>query len=829
MPYELVSVASCFHNILGSSGANSADCAKRTELLKAILNISKETSLGGPRRSKFRTLNSEETTYTPERVISLLNAGYSEICAGGAMIFTLPYNIIDELRTCNLNSAQSETMSPSIISDDASNHPCLDDNASIYFERMREERDCLRRKALNEYSPAHGDLVYRTLPPQLLCNSVFSSTKRAYFVVNNTTTPPSISIKVVDQMKLGDRFCHLPSRVYSLERVYNTHNSMEHRSPFVIGELIVICNNSSFTKSVHTWSSATTVYCKRHTQFDGSCCITASQGTTSYNTLHAHLRTEYTLQVHTKKILVSSYLMSWLRISNQNIFPVSESFFAEKMSINKLLSALQNYSKTIDRYKSLLTFNCSTDKQSSTERKSALIHQDLIGSLPSHVIELSNAYDFLVHPYCSLVANSPIPYVPSSIQARNLQRLLGDASDTCLNSQPRFSFANNCVVDVSPVFCCGSINENLMEESNKSCNKVPDNIRPDNTSQCTIVENRNAKLVKDEEPSVEPPSDATQSFPTYKALYEHLCHKITLSKTSQIKTHAKASITSLLSALAEATEPQIKREGSHASCSNNISTLEKCERRPKSQYVDGHTVDTLIHDLVYRELFGDPLKVCGLNDRYDYVLNYHYRRSFDGYFHFNHSQSNNCISPLNCSSDLLDQYNRLGFYNILNVMQRRYTQLAIHNPEIYALLKDFHTCKISIQLFIKMLSHVTDSLRAYPFGGLFVSLLCHMWLAYDVTDELNCMFTAVWTLFGHSATEVHISTSLSEIFSYTCGNVIIERYLRHTIPWYQRPQTILEFLLLKVQPTKAKREVCDALRDLFRFTAVVNRTRAWYG
>lgn len=820
MPYEFVSVASCFNNILGPNGENSTDSAKQIELLDAILRVSMKINSGDLRRSKFKEVNSNDAKYTPERAISLLNTIYSNVFSTGTVIFTLPYNIIDELRTCYSDTSWSETPLSSTL---------IDDNVSIYFEKIREEKSRLRQKLGNEYSPAHGDLVCKTLPSQLTYNNMFPSKKRAYFVVNNATTPPSISIKIVDKMKLGDRFCQMPARVYLLERISNTHGSVKHRSPFVIGEFIVIHADSNFTKAVHTWSSTTTIYCKRHTQFDGSCCITASQGSVYYHTLHAQFRTEYTLHAYTKRILVSAYLMSWLRTSNQNVFAISEKFLIEKASFNKLSIILNEYTKTIDKYRSVLTLDCSENDQSKPDKKNSMTHQDLIGSLPSHIIELSKLYDFLVYPYCSLVANSPIPYVPSNTESSKLQSILEDRSNPCLNIQLSSSFGTNYMVDVSSVFCCGPSNEILTEELKNLCEEQC-NIVLDDVSQCNVLEKKDMRLEEDREVAIEMTSNIVQAFPTYKTLHTYLRNKLALLKNSQtlVTTCNERPVTDPSTILSETVEPHIKRNQSHILYSNKGYIFKKADKDQERYCTSKDTGDTAIYNSVYKELFGDPLRVCGFNDKYDYIINYHYKRSFDGYFHLNYRQSDNCILPINYALEVLKKYNCIKFFNILNVLQRRYSQLAIHSLEIYTLLKEFHIYKIPIPLFIQMLSCVTSALRGYPFGGLFTSLLCHMWLAYDVADELNCIFTAVWTLFRYSAAETHTPVPLNEIFSYTCGNVIIERYFRYSISWYQRPQTILEFLLMKVQPTKTNKKICDALRDLFRFTALINRIRAWY-
>lgn len=819
MPYELTSVASCFHNMLEFTGTGRIDYARRVELLEAMLRISKEANTGGSRRSKPEALGSEDDAYTPERVDSLLEAGYSEICSGGAMIFTLPYDIVDELRTCELSPIRSVNMLSPDEDKGELEHLHLDTSVSVHLEKMRGEKTRLRRTARNEYSPAHGDLVCSMLPSQLSYQDIFSARKQAYFVVNNTTTPPNISIKIVDQMKLGDRFDQLPFRVYSLERVASTSSSMEHWWPFVIGELVVIYSEAAFTRGVHTWSPATTIYRKRHAQFDGSCCITASRGTTPCNSLYAHLRTEYTLQVRATQILVSSYLMGWLRVSAQKIFAISEGFFAEKASFNKLLTVLVDYVKMIDKYKATLTTDCSVTKHSTIGRKNALTHQALVGSLPLHVIELAKTHDFLIYPYCSLAANSPVPYIPSSVQSHSLRSLLGDTSDAYLSSQQCYFSTYNYAVDVSPVFCCGSLREGSAEEPKSSYNNFYNTVF-DSTLQCGTLENESMMLAKNEAVPLESSSDVVQRFPTYETLHSYLFNRVGLLKASQASACVDTSATSMWSTLLEVAEPQLKRGRPRPSTS---------KRAKEHQRIVEATIDTAIHNIVYRELFGSPLKTCRLDDRCDYVLNYHYRKSLDGYFHFTCKQPNSYILPLGSSSEMQEQHCCIKFYTLINVVQRRYTQLSIHHPEIYTLLKTFHECRVPISLFSRILSCVSDSLRAYPFGGLFISLLCHMWLAYDITDELNCICTAVWSLFGHSVVEHHNPTSLSTVFSYACGNVVIERYFRYSIPWFQRPQTILEFLLLKIQPTKVSSDVYESLRDLFRFASVINRTRAWYG
>ncbi|EFO65575.1 Hypothetical protein GLP15_287 [Giardia lamblia P15] len=823
MPYELAPVASCFHNILGPDGASRITHTRRVELLEAILRVSKEANTGDSQKSKHEVLGSEGAAYTSERVSSLLEAGYSEICSGGVMIFALPRDIVDELRTCDLSPTQPATTLPHTELKDELEHPHLNSSISIYLEKTRAEKARLRRAAYREYSPAHGDLVCSILPSQLSYHNIFLSKKRAYFVVDSTTTPPGISLKIVDQMKLGDRFCQPPFRMYSLERVASTYSSMEHWWPFVIGELIVIYSEANFTKGVHTWSPATTIYRKRHTQFDGSSCITASHDTNSCKSSYPHLCTEYTLQVHADEILVSSYLMGWLRASNhQKVYAISEGFFAEKISLNKLLTILADYVKTIDRYKSTLVSNCLTTKQSGGNRKNALANQYLVGPLPSQVISLAHKYDFLVYPYSSLVANSPVPYIPSSVQSHTLRSLLGDTSNTYLNSQQCYFSSYNYAVDISPVFCCGSLHEASTEES-----KGFYDIVFDNTLQGATLESQDMMLARDEATTVEPSNETVQRFPTYETLHSYLSNQVTILRSSQVSRHVDTSTASLLSTLLETAEPQIKRRRSRT-LSGGTSASVRNRKTKEVHSAIGDTIDIVLHDLIYRELFGDPLRTCRLTDRYDYVLNYHYKKSLDGYFHFNYGTPDTWVSSLVLDSEIRTKHLHINFYTILNVMQRRYTQLAIHNLEVYTLLKAFHAYKLPISLFYRVLSCVTDSLRAYPFGGLFVSLLCHMWLAYDVTNELNCIFTTVWTLFGHSAVESHEPTSLSTLFSYACGNVVIERYFRYFIPWFQRPQTILEFLLLKIQPHKLSRNVHEALRDLFCFVSVINRTHAWY-
>lgn len=822
MPYELAPVASCFHSILGPDSASRIDHTKRVELLEAMLRVSKEANTGSSKKSKREVLGSEGAMYTSERVNSLLEAGYSEICSGGVMIFALPHDIVGELRTCDLSPAQPVIASHTALKAEVE-HPHLNSSVSIYLEKARAEKARLRRTACNEYSPAHGDLVCSALPSQLLYHDIFSSRKRAYLVVDNTTTPPGISIKIVDQMKLGDRFCRPPFHTYSLERVASTYSSMEHWWPFVIGELIVIYSEANFTKGVHTWSPATTIYRKRHTQFDGSSCITASHGTVPCKSSYSHLCTEYTFQVHAEEILVSSYLMGWLRASNhQKVYAISEGFFAETISFTKLLTILADYVKTIDKYKSTLVSNCSTIRQSSGDRKSTLGNQCLVGPLPSQVVELARTYDFLVYPYCSLAANSPVPYIPSSVQSHTLRNLLGDVSNTYLDSQQCYFSSYDYAVDISPVFCCGSLRETSTEES-----KGFYDIVFDNTLQGATLESQDMMLTKDEATTMESSSETVQRFPTYETLHSYLSNQVALLRGPQVCRYVDNSSASLLSTLLEVAEPQIKRRrGRTVSGGTSASTRNRKTKQAHCAIED--TIDIALHDLIYRELFGDPLRTCRLDDRYDYVLDYHYRKSLDGYFHFNCGTLDTCVSPLVFDSVIQAKHLYIRFYNILNVMQRRYTQLAIHNPEVYTLLKAFHEYKIPISLFCRVLSCVTESLRAYPFGGLFTSLLCHMWLAYDVTNELNCIFTTVWTLFGHSPMESHEPTSLSTLFSYACGNVVVERYLRYFIPWFQRPQTILEFLLLKVQSHKLSRDVHAALRDLFCFTSAVNRTQAWY-